>query len=122
LFGAPVCKIACGDVILADVEGVKRLGEVLGLRQELPVDTTYMKNRKEEANVNPEFWFRKYALVVITFVVVNVLASVDELFKFPGLDVEGDGAETREEQRCVLSADCRASCREIGALREVASN
>jgi hypothetical protein len=95
LFGAPVCKIACGDVILADVEGVKRLGEVLGLRQELPVDTTYMKNRKEEANVNPEFWFRKYALVVITFVVVNVLASVDELFKFPGLDVEGDGAETR---------------------------
>lgn len=96
MFGAPVCKIACGDVILADVEGVKRLGEVLGLRQELPVDTT--------------------------FVVVNVLASVDELFKFPGLDVEGDGAETREEQRCVLSADCRASCREIGSLREVASN
>jgi hypothetical protein len=72
--------------------------------------------------MNPGFWVVNFGLVVITFVVVNELASVDELFEFPGLNVQGDGAETREEERCVLSADCRASCREIGALREVASN
>jgi len=37
-----VNKIARGDVVLANVEGVKSLGEVFCPWQELPVDTAYM--------------------------------------------------------------------------------
>ena len=120
MFGGHVREVACGDVILANVEGVKGLGEVLGLWQELPEDTTYMRI-KTDRRVNPESCIGNLVELFITFVVVNELASVDELFKFPGLHVQGDGAETRGKQRCVLPADCRASRREIGSLREVAS-
>jgi hypothetical protein len=46
-----------------------------------------------------------WGVSVVTFVVVDELASVDELFKLPELHVQGNGAETREEQRCILSSD-----------------
>jgi hypothetical protein len=55
LLGGQVCKVACSDVILADVEGVKRLGEVLGLWQKLPVDTTYMEKTTKGGTINTEF-------------------------------------------------------------------
>ena len=46
-----------------------------------------------------------FGVTVVTFVVVHELASVDELFKLPELHVQGNGAEAREEQRCILSSD-----------------
>jgi len=46
-----------------------------------------------------------FGVTVVTFAVVHELASVDELFKLPELHVQGNGAEAREEQRCILSSD-----------------
>lgn len=63
-----------------------------------------------------------WGVSVVTFVVVDELASVDELFKLPELHVQGNGAEAREEQRCILSSDRRTSCCKVGSLCEVASN
>jgi hypothetical protein len=59
---------------------------------------------------------------VFTYVAINELASVDELFELAGLHVQGDRADAGDEDAAIRWSDRRSGRREIGTLTEVTPN
>lgn len=57
---------------------------------------------------------------MFTYVAVDELASVDELFELPGLHDQRNGAVALHEYAPVVPPDRRGGRREVGSLREVA--